>query len=675
MKKILLMFIAVAIVVSIISFAIPSAETVSDYGNLGERIGVTFVDPNYTHTNESALIEGAKAVRKTGSKVLKLFLMHPKEKYGLPYNDEDVPNIIDVLKKTEFDIVFKMDFTTFILVVDMDTKDSSEWYNGFNEHEKETVIFNYYNAAKYLLEEYPEKTFIMQNWESELKMEIVLCDNKVTIPEEKERAYKGYIEYLEARHEGILKARNEIGNIKGNVYSAVELIWISKPFDFKLINFLNKHKLGDYISYSMASDLSVVGDNDRMQQFLQNIKTLKDKLNGQGFYIGEIGFSESEFGDFQNDTVMMYIKAAIDMGAAYSVIWQMYCNEYICNNCNDVINKSELIEKKETICKKCKYIVTVAQNNFRDRGLWLIRRDKSKTPLYHDVARTIEQNNFNTVITGDYFRNLGIITNGFIDGVGFTEGNIARGAVVKFTSDFIVPEGWVAWDGNLIKYVPAGKEVSLYIPDRIPSFIINPVVYPRVNPDLTCKSCGEYPCKCLPLETTTPIATTTPDITTTVPGVTTTTAPNTTMTAANITTVTDTNITSDAVATTAETVPHITSDTGEATVSSVSSAFSSSSTAATAPTTIIPTAPFPSTTATPPSAKFGILSSEGIAAGEPTIFCFIEILLDLVGLESKATNNSAAILSPQGKGAGKPTIFCGIEILQYLVGLTDGKQW
>ncbi|MCL1904246.1 MAG: hypothetical protein FWF94_07505 [Oscillospiraceae bacterium] len=77
----------------------------------------------------------------------------------------------------------------------------------------------------------------------------------------------------------------------------------------------------------------------------------------------------------------------------------------------------------------------------------------------------------------------------------------------------------------------------------------------------------------------------------------------------------------------------------------------------------------------PNSIDKGVISSEGKATGKPTIFCFIEILLDLVGLESKATNNSAAILSPQGKDAGKPTIFCGIEILQYLVGLTDGKEW
>ncbi|MCL1904373.1 MAG: lectin like domain-containing protein [Oscillospiraceae bacterium] len=69
--------------------------------------------------------------------------------------------------------------------------------------------------------------------------------------------------------------------------------------------------------------------------------------------------------------------------------------------------------------------------------------------------------------------------------------------------------------------------------------------------------------------------------------------------------------------------------------------------------------------------RYGVLSAEGVAAGEPTIFCFIEILLDLVGLKSNATNNPAAILSPEGRAEGKPTIFCAIEILLYLVGLKE----
>ncbi|MCL1904408.1 MAG: hypothetical protein FWF94_08335 [Oscillospiraceae bacterium] len=173
------------------------------------------------------------------------------------------------------------------------------------------------------------------------------------------------------------------------------------------------------------------------------------------------------------------------------------------------------------------------------------------------------------------------------------------------------------------------------------------------------------------------ITTTTPDITTTASDITTT-APDITTTTQDITTVTDTNFTSDTVATTAETVPNITSDTGETTaatdssVSSDSSSTSATSTSATAPTTTIITEPTipQTTTATPPPVKFGILSAEGLAAGEPTIFCFMEILLDLVGMSSNATDNPAAILSPQGRQAGKPTIFCAIEILQFLVGMT-----
>ncbi|MCL1904302.1 MAG: hypothetical protein FWF94_07785 [Oscillospiraceae bacterium] len=69
------------------------------------------------------------------------------------------------------------------------------------------------------------------------------------------------------------------------------------------------------------------------------------------------------------------------------------------------------------------------------------------------------------------------------------------------------------------------------------------------------------------------------------------------------------------------------------------------------------------------------VTSIGENEGEPTIFCFIEILLYLVKIPSGAEDNSAAILSKEGKAAGHPTVFCEIEILLYLVGLTDGSEW
>gem|GEM_PF-2958469 len=65
---------------------------------------------------------------------------------------------------------------------------------------------------------------------------------------------------------------------------------------------------------------------------------------------------------------------------------------------------------------------------------------------------------------------------------------------------------------------------------------------------------------------------------------------------------------------------------------------------------------------------------------EPEVFDFVEILSFLIKMPDAkiATCGNAfyaAILSKEGKAAGEPTIFCGIEILLYLVGLTDGSEW
>ncbi|MCL1903777.1 MAG: glycoside hydrolase family 9 protein [Oscillospiraceae bacterium] len=174
------------------------------------------------------------------------------------------------------------------------------------------------------------------------------------------------------------------------------------------------------------------------------------------------------------------------------------------------------------------------------------------------------------------------------------------------------------------------------------------------------------------ITTTTPdITTTTPDITTTTPDITTTT-PNITTTMPNITTTTP-DITTD-TSDDGTTTPDITTTPEESgTTNTVTSDITTTKTPdiTTNPPVTVTTPP---ATQPPPQINHGILSREGRAAGEPTIFCFIEILLYLVNMPSEAKDNPAAILSPEGDAANQPTIFCGIEILLYIVNMPTYKS-
>ena len=127
---------------------------------------------------------------------------------------------------------------------------------------------------------------------------------------------------------------------------------------------------------------------------------------------------------------------------------------------------------------------------------------------------------------------------------------------------------------------------------------------------------------------------------------------------------TDVTLTVSETDTTLDTNVTTTVSNTNATVVTTTSAMTTVSLATTTPAT------------TQPYVKYGVISDEGLAGGNPTIFCFVEILLHLVKMpDSKATNNPAAILSAEGRAAGEPTIFCGIEILQYLVGMINGSEW
>lgn len=71
------------------------------------------------------------------------------------------------------------------------------------------------------------------------------------------------------------------------------------------------------------------------------------------------------------------------------------------------------------------------------------------------------------------------------------------------------------------------------------------------------------------------------------------------------------------------------------------------------------------------SVQLGLLTTDSIEAGKPSIFDALEILKELVKMESNAKDNPAAIISTQGIEEDSPTIFCALEILKFLVGM-DG---
>ncbi|MCL2071204.1 MAG: hypothetical protein FWH07_03105 [Oscillospiraceae bacterium] len=76
----------------------------------------------------------------------------------------------------------------------------------------------------------------------------------------------------------------------------------------------------------------------------------------------------------------------------------------------------------------------------------------------------------------------------------------------------------------------------------------------------------------------------------------------------------------------------------------------------------------------------GVISTQGKEANAPTIFCVLEILKYIVGMDNlveptEGEINPAALLTADSKERGTPDIFDVLEILKYIVGMTDGSTW
>jgi hypothetical protein len=274
-----------------------TASQAAPVKTLGDRIGAAHAAGNYYFTSKPFLIEGAEAIRAMGSKVIKVFL--DPSKY--PYNSQwaNCPNLVDVLSTQYFKDIFSMDFEKYVLQAHWNTADKSDWIDGVDLQEKEEIEKNYYDAAKYLLSAYSgtSKKFFLEHWEADWFVNGTPPEFnrlKHLSESQKQIAYRGFLDYLAARHRGVEKAKKEITNSSAKVFSAVEIACISKyPEIFRLIDHMDEVK-ADYISYSMYEC------GTSIPLLFDNIRALKSKLNGRPFYIGETMRPEKEYAAYPN---------------------------------------------------------------------------------------------------------------------------------------------------------------------------------------------------------------------------------------------------------------------------------------------------------------------------------------------------------------------------------------
>lgn len=424
---------------------LPNGKTVS------ETIGFTTAAGYYAFDDElSCMEEGADRILEMGSSVIKLwFTANPAACY--PYNTDwascPQKNNIDLLESPYYKATLAKPFKTFVL--ETHTFDASQpqfevnWYDGMTEDESERVEREMYELAKYLFINYDGtgKTFLLQNWEGDNSIgnehwtynagkdfyhleKVALEDADDETDKKIKTAFRGMIDWFNARQKGVDKARAELAGKVSDVYvwhvleanftRADELDdeyeghpllitpWVAEDTPM-LIEKVVPYTDCDLYSLSCWGATSVARANTmqrRLDQYEECIGDTYIDLNDGGkvkqrrpFYrkgqvsrlmLGEYGTAErAQSGDRaweytasltaetdrrQREVAQIQTDIALAHGLEYIIYWQIYCNDPL-KDIEDPITPAEMAAGRFAETRQLK-------------GYWVIRPDGSFTETY-----------------------------------------------------------------------------------------------------------------------------------------------------------------------------------------------------------------------------------------------------------------------------------------------------
>jgi hypothetical protein len=376
MKKYWLLMLAVLLISGCVQKNQENIPGKAETKSVRDIVGSTHVTGRYFLTEKDYLNEGADQILELGSRVIKVWFYgkrheHPASVYSFNSQWPEVNSLAEGAKLPYYKALFEKPFTTYILVVTSLGRKDDYWREGITEEDIKDEQQQFYELTKYLLTAYSGtgKTFVLQHWEGDWMVRGTV-DASI---EPKESALENMVKWLNARQNGVTRARKEVPHKDVNVYHAAEVNLVVSSMDTGKPNMVNKvipftHL--DLVSYSAwDSAVSHCQDPNVLRKALEFIaKNAPDSeaFGDKNVYIGEFGWAENIFGA-ENMTMVLSqaVNTGLAFGCPYIVYWQLYCNEPA--NLNATFP---------------------AKNNKDVKGFWLIRPDGSKSPAW------------------DYFKNL-----------------------------------------------------------------------------------------------------------------------------------------------------------------------------------------------------------------------------------------------------------------------------
>lgn len=363
---------------------------------ISQRVGSTHVAPDYTFTDHNVLNEGAKRLQELGSEVIKIWFHYLDEKYP---QHSDWPSSFDSLVEQAnheyLRELFERPFKTYILSTYSRRPGNYNHYfrEGVSTAQYQQEVEEFYELSKHLLEAYrgSGKEFVLQHWQGDW----AIIGSYDSSQEPTDEAVAGMIRWLNARQEGVTKARQEVESDVAVLHATEINIVLPAMLDGerRVVNAVLPETNVDLVSHNSYDEMHLGyvpgnpnNDEERgvmagrhyqyepvtppeqvelMYETLDYVNRqapepsayARDVLSNpeKNVFVGEYGFPSQTKGMKQSARLSKVMTdVALDWGARWVLYWQLYDNE--------------------------------------ETGYWLIRSDGTKTPTYRYFRKLIETN-------------------------------------------------------------------------------------------------------------------------------------------------------------------------------------------------------------------------------------------------------------------------------------------
>lgn len=335
-------------------------------------IGTQTVGAKYKFTEESNLVETAKAIKEMGSNLLK-FSMSPRywwENYDIEKN-ESITSLRDLAQEPSMKEVLEMDFKYYQIWLYEFSHYTQEppgekrdeyqikFIGGLSDDYAQKSYHEIYELACYLLKTYSgsDKIFMLGNWEADWHLRWDYDKTKTPDP----KSVEGMIKWFNVRQKAIDDAKRDTphSGIEMYHYMEMNLSELAINNEVSVTNSVLPFINPDYVSFSSYSASNPPNTEAEMKQMLTahldyiNSKIQpKEGIKGKRLFIGEYGWHEQAFTRDQiNERSKWVIKTGLEWGCPFILFWEMYNNEL--------------------------------DENGKNKGFWLIDDKGEKTPLYH----------------------------------------------------------------------------------------------------------------------------------------------------------------------------------------------------------------------------------------------------------------------------------------------------